>query len=309
MNRTLLICASLATLLVMGLAGCNPVTAPAATQTEAGNVAGSTSAAAVLRNATFAGILPEQLIMLTDGRADYTEEGSGTPFVQLIDTLAAAGDLDGDGRDDSVGLLVDYTTGSADFVYLAALLSTQGEPVEALLLGDRTPVRGLTIADDHVIVDFVGPGQSNAACCPTWNVRAVYAVEDGKLVERSRANLSEVILADLDGTAWRLVELGADQPLLPDSEITLAFDAGQVSGSAGCNAYSAALSTPEELPQSLAVGPIAVTTLLCEEPIASQEATYLDLLRNAVAWRYDFGQLAITYKLENGVFGDLIFAP
>ena len=102
MNRTLLICASLATSLVMGLAGCNPVTVPAATQTEVGNVAGSTSAAAVLRNATFAGILPEQLIMLTDGRADYAEEGSGTPFVQLIDTLAAAGDLDGDGRADTV---------------------------------------------------------------------------------------------------------------------------------------------------------------------------------------------------------------
>ena len=88
-------------------------------------------AADALQNATYNGILPEQPITLTDGSATYEEEGPGTPFVQLVDQLTAAGDLDGDGVEDAVGLLVDYTTGSADFVYLAALLSTQAGPVDA----------------------------------------------------------------------------------------------------------------------------------------------------------------------------------
>jgi heat shock protein HslJ len=49
--------------------------------------------------------------------------------------------------------------------------------------------------------------------------------------------------------------------------------------------------------------------MLCDEPVASQESTYLDLLGKAVAWRYAFGQLALTYKLDGDVFGELRFAP
>ena len=135
-------------------------------------------------------------------------------------------------------------------------------------------------------------------------------MEEGRLVERSSAELSAVTLADLNGTAWRLVDLGAEQPpVLAETEITLRFDDGQLSGSAGCNDYTGAVSAPEELPQSFAVGPLAVTAMLCDEPIASQETTYLDLLGKAVAWRYAFGQLALTYKLEGDVFGELLFAP
>jgi hypothetical protein len=188
--------------------------------------------------------------------AYYTEDGPGTPFVQLVDQLTAAGDLDGDGVEDAVGLLVDYTTGSADFVYLAALLSTQTGPVAAIQIGDRTPVKALSIVGDQVVVDYVGPGPSDAACCPAWNVRKVYGVEEGRLVERSSEEISAVTLADLNGTAWRLVDLGADQPpVLPDAEVSLRFDDGQLSGSAGCNDYTGAVSAPEELPQSFAVGP------------------------------------------------------
>lgn len=301
MNCKQLVFIGLAILLIFVLAGCRPVVAPPNPQLDAADA---------LRNVTFTGILPEQPVTLVDGIAEYKEDGGGTPFVQLVDTLAAAGDLDGDGTQDVVGLLVDYTTGSADFVYLAARLSTQGEPVDALLLGDRTPVKALRVTDDQAIVDFVGPGPSDAACCPTWNVRAVYAVKDGRLAERSRAQVSEVTLADLDGTAWRLVELGAESPpLLSGTEITLRMEDGQISGSTGCNEYNTALSSPEDVPQSLAVGPLAVTARLCDGSITGQESAYLDRLNKAVAWRYAFGRLAIPYKLEGDVSGELVFAP
>lgn len=308
MKTNQLIFTTLTTLLAVSLlAGCRAVAPlPAAPPQEA---PASATVSEALKNATFGGILPDQPITLADGIAYYEEDGPGTPFVQLIDQLTAPGDLDGDGVLDPVGLLVDYTIGSADFVYLAALLSTQSGPAEAVLIGDRTPVKALTVADGQVIVDFVGPGPSDAACCPAWNVRKVYGVADGRLVERSSEQLSEVTLADLAGTAWRLVELGADHPVLPETEITLRFADGQLSGSAGCNDYAGAVTAPEELPQSFAAGPIPVTARLCPEPVASQETTYLDLLGKTVAWHYAFGQLALTYKLEGDVFGELLFAP
>ena len=304
-NLRLMILASLLGLLL--LAGCRAVTPPRSVLPQAATV---TPATAALRNATYTGILPDQPITLTDGSATYEEEGAGAPFVQLVDQLIATGDLDGDGVEDAAGLLVDYTTGSADFVYLAALLSTQPGPMDAIQIGDRTPVKALAIVDGQVIVDYVGPGPGDAACCPAWNMRGVYGVEDGKLVERSNEDLGAVTLADLNGTAWRLVDLGAEQPsLLPDTEISLRFDDGQLSGSAGCNDYTGAASAPEELPQSFAAGPLAVTAMRCDEPIADQETTYLDLLGKTVAWRYAFGQLALTYKLEGDVFGELLYAP
>lgn len=47
----------------------------------------------------------------------------------------------------------------------------------------------------------------------------------------------------------------------------------------------------------------------CAEPIAQQEATYLDLLAKVVARRYDFSRLALTYKLDGETFGELVFSP
>jgi len=65
----------------------------------------------------------------------------------------------------------------------------------------------------------------------------------------------------------------------------------------------------EDLPQSLAIGPIEVTQMLCADPISKQETAYLSRLDKAAAWRYAFGYLALTYKLEDDSLGELLFAP
>lgn len=269
-------------------------------------------ASAVLGNLTYNGVLPEEEITLTDGIGNYTEAGGGTPFVRLVDHSILTDDLDGDGTEDAVAVLVDFTTGSADFVYLVAVLDVLGQPTPstAVLLGDRTPVKAMTIDGGEITLDFIGPGESDAACCPTWNVRKTFAVADGQLVEQSSEEINQASLADLDGTSWQLVSLGEAQPsLLPDGEITLQFADGQISGSASCNSYTGSISGDDTLPQVMTVGPLAVTAMMCAEPIANQETAYLDALSKVSAWRYDFGFLALNYRLDDGSIYELSFAP
>lgn len=297
------------------------VVLPEATYTTASTIAPSPTAKAptqvspvampdTLGNLSYSGLFPDQQITLTDGYADYDDGGSGHPFVRLINHLIATGDLNSDGIEDAVALLVDHSTGSGDFVYLATVMNALAEPkpLDALMIGDRTPVKSLAIKGDQVILEMIAHGSDDPACCPTWNVRKVFSLEGGHLVERSSEELSKVSLDDLSGTSWQLVDLNLDQePVLPETEITLRFDDRQISGSAGCNSYNSIVSG-DDLPQTFMVSQIATTAKSCSEPVSNQEATYLSRLSKVVAWRYDFGKLALTYKLEEGDFGELLFA-
>jgi heat shock protein HslJ len=265
-----------------------------------------------LKNAAYSGIFEDHPIALTDGLAHYDDGGSQLPYVSLVDHRIPAGDLNGDGAEDAVVLLVDNTSGSGDFVYLAPVLNvlTKPTPLQAFLIGDRIPVKSLVIQGGQVIAELIAPGPGDPACCPSWNVRKIYSLENNRLVERSSQELGKVSLDDLNGTSWRLVDLDQGQePLLPETEITLGFDDGQVSGSAGCNNYNSVVSGDANLPQTLVVGPIATTKKLCPQPLSNQETTFLTRLESVVAWRYDFGYLSLIYKIADNVFGELSFAP
>jgi heat shock protein HslJ len=97
---------------------------------------------------------------------------------------------------------------------------------------------------------------------------------------------------DLEGSRWRLLamlenrtvegmELALPMPVdrLPSSEVTVEYNEGTMSGSAGCNAYSAAY-TSQDL--RLSIGPIVRTEMVCESPpgVMEQEQRYLDYLVN-----------------------------
>ncbi len=192
------------------------------------------------------------------------------------------------------------------------MLNVLSEPVplQAFLVGDRIPVKSLAIEGGQVTAELIMPGPGDPLCCPSLNVRKSFSLEGNTLVEQSSQELGKVNLADLDGTNWRLVDLNHDQePLLPETEITLVFDQGQISGFAGCNDYSSPVTGDEELPQVFSVGPVALTGKLCSDPISTQEASFLYRLESVVAWWYDFGYLALTYKIDENSLGVLRFEP
>ena len=96
----------------------------------------------------------------------------------------------------------------------------------------------------------------------------------------------------LEGTSWVLTSLNGSSPIA-GSEITLAFQGGQGTGSAGCNSYFGSYTV--EGADKLTFSAIASTEMACLEPegLMEQETEYLDTLRAATGFRLSDGKLEI----------------
>jgi len=102
--------------------------------------------------------------------------------------------------------------------------------------------------------------------------------------------------ATLSGVTWYLISMhsgGAAGNVLPGTEITAFFDGtGTVSGSAGCNQYTASYSGALN---NLAIGTPATTKMNCPSPpgTMSQESLYLTTLQGASTFRIEGDILTI----------------
>lgn len=106
----------------------------------------------------------------------------------------------------------------------------------------------------------------------------------------------------LQGTTWFLESyfdgVGATVALLPGTSITAVFDqGGQLSGSSGCNTYSANYTADGS---SISIGPPSGTQSACAEPpgIMDQEADYLSVL--PIASSYEISSSFLTIRDANG---------
>jgi heat shock protein HslJ len=100
----------------------------------------------------------------------------------------------------------------------------------------------------------------------------------------------------LDGTMWNLTGFGSSDALTPpvtNTNISLDFADGQVSGSAGCNGYGASYTLTGNAIQFSTEG--FVSTLMFCDPaeIMDQEARYLDWLQKAETVALEGDQLII----------------
>ncbi|HRW06078.1 MAG TPA: amidase family protein, partial [Caldilineaceae bacterium] len=200
--------------------------------------------------------------------------------------------------------------GSGVFTYVAAQLNQDGQPVDtsAVLVGDRTQIQSMAIADGQIVLDIVTQGPDDPQCCPSLKVRKTYAVQDGQLVEVSSEELGAISVDDLNGTTWTLVELGGEEPAPSEEPISISFQDGQISGFGGCNRYNSTLTPAEENPLAVSVGPIAGTRMACPEPLMTQETTYFSALEHVSQWGYHLGQLSLFYVNDDGSTGTLLFA-
>ena len=107
----------------------------------------------------------------------------------------------------------------------------------------------------------------------------------------------------LANTAWYLTALGNTKvaiPALAQSPITLAFgNNGQISGSSGCNTFSGAYTTSENIVtfNGLALAP----TACAGQAAARQEAQFLAALQNAASFSRSSERLAIWYGAQGGM--------
>jgi heat shock protein HslJ len=105
----------------------------------------------------------------------------------------------------------------------------------------------------------------------------------------------------LTGVAWYLIAFnqgGTSLSILPGTEISAFFDTqGKVSGSAGCNQYTASYSGALN---SISIGTPASTKMSCQSPagIMTQESAYLTTIRGAST--FSIANDILTIKDSNG---------
>ncbi|MDN7013107.1 META domain-containing protein [Methanoculleus sp. FWC-SCC3] len=173
-------------------------------------------------------------------------------------------------------------------------------------------INGSTISVEPVIATAAYPAneqelaQQEKRYCELLVAAASYRVEDGRLTITGPSGRELLAFARAEQpenlplleTEWHLAHYtnGNGSTVaspVPGTDITLVFDGdGTVSGSAGCNAYSAPYRVNET---GLAVERVIATKASCTEPagIMEQEQAYLDLLRSAAGYRIVGDTLAV----------------
>ncbi|MGA9348656.1 MAG: META domain-containing protein [Anaerolineae bacterium] len=261
-----------------------------------------------LQNASYQGIYDEP-VQLTDGQYEgepFVPGGASRPTVTFHPEVYAFGDLNGDGVDDAAVILIENSGGSGNFLYLAAVINDGGAPVNVAtqFVGDREQVQAIIIEDGEITLNMVAHGPDDPMCCPTQEVTKRYQLRDDQLVE---------VLVGLEGTMWTLVSYGDPsdpQAVLEGSEITAVFDSaeGRVSGSAGCNNYTASYAVEDT---AITFGPAATTRKMCAEPegIMEQESAYLAALASATAYQIEGHELTLTNADGVRVVTFTVFEP
>jgi heat shock protein HslJ len=114
----------------------------------------------------------------------------------------------------------------------------------------------------------------------------------------------------LEGTSWTVIDFNTTQAItsvILGTEITAAFAGGTLSGSAGCNRYTASYTVTEGS-NAITIGPPASTRAFCAEPpgIMDQEAAYLAALPTAQTYRFEGPNLRLE---RDGGIRVATFAP
>jgi heat shock protein HslJ len=95
----------------------------------------------------------------------------------------------------------------------------------------------------------------------------------------------------LDGTNWRLVDVGGRPPVAGEA-VTLQFAEGKISGFASCNNYNASYTTSGT---TLTLGPAASTRRACiEDARNAQETAYLGALAKVASYTVSGDRLTLT---------------
>jgi hypothetical protein len=180
------------------LAACTPPTAPATVMATATNTPVPPTATVVLPSPTAPALTLTQLknmtytlkasasavpITLVDGKFQVSDTANNLRMSGALVEPVAFGDLDGDGVPDAAVIIATNNGGSGTFHELIAVLSKNGQPVQAanLILGDRISEKLLTIQGGKIALDYLRSGPKDPLCCPSEHALTTYHLAGGQL--------------------------------------------------------------------------------------------------------------------------------
>lgn len=177
---------------------------------------------------------------------------------------------------------------------------TGGGLLEGTVVVQAVDAAGKTLAEQATILEGEGVEIGGEG---TWSVELIVQPPSGtpgQIVafspdpESGSSVASDAVdvtygeqVPSLEGTTWIL------DGTIVGTEITAVFDGRQVSGSAGCNTYSATYVTQDD---AIAISNLTSTNLTCDEDTMDQEARYLNSLEAATRYAIQDDELTIRYS-------------
>ena len=251
----------------------------------------------------------DQPIALTEGHWEgepFEDGGASRPSVRLA-PLGAHGDLDADGADESVVLLLESSGGSGSYTHLAIVDRVDAEPANTatILLGDRLQIRSLRVENGYVKVAYLAAGPDEPACCPTQKVRKTLGLTGDQIVEVFSEELGPISAEDLEELTWRLTHFDRHEASPRGVEITAEIQGRNLRGSGGCNRYFTTIESLEA--RELRIGPVASTRIACPPAQTEAELRFFTALETVEQFGFSMGQLALRYN-EGGAPKTLLFS-
>lgn len=96
----------------------------------------------------------------------------------------------------------------------------------------------------------------------------------------------------LEGKTWTLEQFDDSSPVPAGRPITAIFGGGKVSGSGGCNRYSATVISAA--PGQLKIGAISATKMACTGPAGTNEQRYFGGLEKVEGYALADGKLTLS---------------
>jgi heat shock protein HslJ len=252
-----------------------------------------------LRNASYTGFSDGVgEVTLTDGYWEgppYVEGAVSRPRVDLVGDIRLVGDVDADGSDEAVALLVEHAGGTGEYLYLAVVdrIDDGVRNAATALVGDRVQIRGADVEDGTVALDVVQVGPDDAMCCPGDLVTRRWTLGPDGLTELESVVTGRLGPDTLAGSEWVLTGWGMNEPVVAGPEITLAYEDGRFVGSSGCNRYFAAVSAGDT-PGEIRIGTAGGTMMACPDDVMEVETRYLTRLGATRKMGFHVGRLALT---------------
>jgi hypothetical protein len=108
---------------------------------------------------------------------------SSTEIVLILSDKMVIGDLNGDGVEDAVVVLITQPGGSGTFYDLVLVFNRGGKlvQVDSLPLGDRIKVKSMVLESGEVKLEITVHGPKDPMCCPTRDVTLHYRVKGDRL--------------------------------------------------------------------------------------------------------------------------------
>jgi heat shock protein HslJ len=229
--------------------------------------------------------------------------------VQLAEGLYLTGDIGADGRSEAAVFLAEQAAGSGNRLYLALMArdgSGTARNLATTLIGDRVQIIEASMSGDGITLRLVRAGPGDAACCPGEIASVRWTLIGGMLDQVSDRIEGRLSVAELSGSRWQLEHLVVGDAAVTGPGVTLAVDAGRISGRSGCNAYSGTIEDGDS-PGQIRVGPLAGTRMACEPDLMKLEDAYLSGIEAADHFSFLTGALVLTSVDESGSITRLSF--